>query len=681
MKLTVLSGLTLSCSLMATEFRAPLVLERGPLRYDFDMKAEKWSLNFWNGMYCRNASKAFIKHGTETETFTKLFFNKDNFKIAEIFAHDENGFDVDQLYQFKNSNPIVMETRIAPRAVYQERGVVLGGRFEYPIWNNKGRIGLRAAVPIRTVRIERDDEAECSTLPVQDLVINGDQTYIRGGDVNGIPTGIPLTGIMRYKLSLINRLKYFNSNGALLCALNLRNTNRQNRVTLFDNQYDRADASTSIGSDLPFVVMKGREISNLGDSGDQCDPCFRALTGPPVGAPTAITTGNLNAPLTANSIDNNALVGRGSHAEGAGQLRFGENVAHSATRLKNLPVNGVIDDGVGYAFVTGTNYTNMPLEAGYDDLWLSQIARGDGEGFAGGLAGFGTAANEDLQTFSSNMFIQNLLVGKFQFTDPYCWLRENCGLLMQSNERTGLGDIDLDLFYEHTFNDEWRVEGMLGIRFPTSTENKCNNVFAVALGNRNHFEIKVGGMGVWQPIDWVNVKLDLMYSFALQAHEKVPAAFKGSCVKGFGPCVAADVDWGYFLGRLDFNFFYCKADLSSSFGYELYYKTKDNICYKCSTTKCHCLGQVWSLVDGTPITCNTPDATVQAGNAAFRDYEMQLDNCAAARGTERIAHRVRFETHWRATKCLSLYMGGAYTFAGKNMPQESDIHAGITVYY
>lgn len=669
---------------MATEYRAPLVLERGPLRYDFDIKKETWSLNIWNGVYCRDANKAFTQHGNKTETLSKLFFNKDNFKIAEIFGTDANGFDVDQLYLFKNTNAVVMETRIAPRAVYEEKGVVLGGRFEYPIWNKKGRIGVRASVPFRMVRIERDDEAECTTLPIQDQVVDGDQTFIRGFNGNGIA----LTGVSRYKVSLINRLKYFNTNGEILCGLNLRNSLRANNVTLFDNQYALADVSQSTGIDTPFVVMKGDVPGNASGNGgccskaSSCCPSQRDLTGPPFGGPTGVTTGTatilLPIPTPAGSSSDEANVGMGSQAHMIGQVRFGENIANSATRIKALPADGNIDSGVGYSFQRGTNYANLPLQASYDDLWLSQVARGDATGFS---TGDSLGANQDGQPFALNAFIQNLL-GSNYLTDPYCWLKDSCGIALQSNKRIGVGDIDVDGFYEHTFNDQWRGELMLGVRFPTSTQNKqCQNPFAVSLGNGGHFELKLGAMGVWMPLSWMNIKLDLMYSFVLQKREKLPAAFKGSSIKGFGPCADADVDWGYFLGHLDFNFFYCKADLSTTIGYELYYKTKDSICFKCGTTKCHCLGQVWALADGTPITCNTPSAVVRAGNPSFQDFAMGLDSCAAAQNSERIAHRVRGETHWRATQCLSLYMGGAYTFAGKNIPQESDIYAGLTVYY
>jgi hypothetical protein len=515
-------------------------------------------------------------------------------------------------------------------------------------------------------------------------VVDSDQTFIRGAD----GTGIALTGISRYKVSLINRLKYFSSNGTLLCALNLRNTARNNNVTLFGNEYNLADVSQSTGIDTPFIVMKGSVPGDASGNGgccirvSSCCPNQRDLTGPPFGEPTGVTTGNgaLGNPQPINGLStaDDAKVGRRSGAEMFGQVRFGENIANSATRIKALPADGTIDSSFGYSFQSGTNYANLPLQAGYDDLWLSIVARGDGTGFTPAQS---DPANQDGQQFALNEFIRSLLSGN-SFTDPYCWLKENCGIVLQSNERIGLGDIDVDGFYEHTFNDQWRGELMLGVRFPTSTHNKqCKNPFAVSLGNGGHFELKLGAMGVWMPLSWMNIKLDLLYSFVLQKREKIPASFQGSCIKGFGPCADADVDWGYFLGHLDFNFFYCKADLSTTIGYELYYKTKDSICFKCNTTNCHCLGQVWALSDGTPVTINMPSAQVLAGNPSFQNFALGLDSCAAASNTERVAHRVRFETHWRATQCLSLYMGGAYTFAGKSISQENDIYAGLTVYY
>ena len=114
---------------------------------------------------------------------------------------------------------------------------------------------------------------------------------------------------------------------------------------------------------------------------------------------------------------------------------------------------------------------------------------------------------------------------------------------------------------------------------------EANNYFSSPYkpqtGNGQHFEIKVGALIAWQPLKWMNAKLDAYYAFALESKEKRCAAFKGATIKNFGPRADADVDWGYFVGRLDFTFFHPKTDnIRGVIGYEFYYKTEDHLTFK-----------------------------------------------------------------------------------------------------
>jgi hypothetical protein len=58
---------------------------------------------------------------------------------------------------------------------------------------------------------------------------------------------------------------------------------------------------------------------------------------------------------------------------------------------------------------------------------------------------------------------------------------------------------------------------------------------------------------------------------------------------------------------------------------------------------------------------------------------MELDKTLAEKNTEQIAHRIKFETNWRAHKYFDFFAGGAYTFAGQNIPREMDWHGGMKV--
>ena len=51
--------------------------------------------------------------------------------------------------------------------------IYIGSRFEYPVYQDKGRIGLRATVPFRVVRVERDHHQESVEQACQDILIKG----------------------------------------------------------------------------------------------------------------------------------------------------------------------------------------------------------------------------------------------------------------------------------------------------------------------------------------------------------------------------------------------------------------------------------------------------------------------------------------------------------------------------
>ena len=243
--------------------------------------------------------------------------------------------------------------------------------------------------------------------------------------------------------------------------------------------------------------------------------------------------------------------------------------------------------------------------------------------------------------------------------DPYEWMWNNHNFELETHRKTGLGDIDLDLFYEHMFSDKWIVEVMVGVRLPTgSDDDYTGNPYKVHLGNGEHWEVKLGGMVAWQPIRWLNVKLDSYFSFVIEATEKRCATFTGAKIKNMGPSVDADVDWQYLVARLDFNFFHPKnKDISSVLGYEFYYKTEDDITFKQTTMTS------WA---GTHFDTGAANA-------------FALDHKIAEANTESFGHRVRGEARYQVNPWFEIMVGGAWTFAGKNLSKETDAHGGINV--
>lgn len=638
-------------TVLANEYRAPLVSERGPLRYDLVMKHDKWSIETWTAAHSRVADRGFLEHGTDAKSLPAVIFGKEIFTIGESFQQNNvilnTGF-------FQNQNPYYFLTHLRPVASYTDQGMTMGARFEYPVFENKGRFGVRAAVPFKTVSIERDDQTDCPMDGADDAIVRGDQARLT--QATGATAKV-FSGINRYKLSLLTQLRSIVPGGQVKPALVLRagTVGTPASSGFFNTSYNLSSgANNSIGAtnpqgysqanDIPFVIVQGN------GSNGQYPPRLTAGT-----AVTVDATGN----FAANS--NQTRVAYALSATTAptntGVAPVGSELIALNTDLSNLAGN----TGRGFAFVQDRDYSNIMNQPGFDSLWVTPVYDGNTTQMTQvGAAGV-NFIEQQLQQFSQGTL---------------CSLAEQ-GYIFQTYKSSGLGDLDIDAFYEHTFSDHWRTEVWLGFRLPTGGSNRyCGNPYRIELGNGNHFEVKIGGNVGWQtPVSWLALKADLSYAFVINATEKRAAAFKGSTVNNVGPCTPAEVDWGYLTGHFDFNFYHPKnSKLSTTIGYEIYYKTEDNVSFKNKSVTNHFLGQAWTDVDGVA-------ADASNRGTIWSDYAMELDNKAAERDTERIAHRIRSEMHWHANPYWSLYAGGATTFAGKNIFRESDIHGGIVVRY
>jgi len=239
----------------------------------------------------------------------------------------------------------------------------------------------------------------------------------------------------------------------------------------------------------------------------------------------------------------------------------------------------------------------------------------------------------------------------------------------ESRRNCNLGDIDIDIFYEHCFSDQWIAELMFGVRIPSGTgDNWYKNAYYAPTGNSGHWEIKLGGMVTWMPLDWFNLKLDGYFSFVLESTERRCATFKGAQIKNIGPAVDADVDWQYLVLRLDTNLFHPKTnDLSATIGYEFYYKTRDDVDFK--------VGKMESFLGAKQVNHGTENYP----EWRWDEYEEDLDSSVIERNTEAIGHKIRLEGSYRATDWFELFVGGSYTFAGQHLPRETDAHGGFTI--
>jgi hypothetical protein len=216
---------------------------------------------------------------------------------------------------------------------------------------------------------------------------------------------------------------------------------------------------------------------------------------------------------------------------------------------------------------------------------------------------------------------------------------------------TGAGDTFLD-FYGGKWCDCWYADLLVGFRLPTGTDaDNPKRLYQQTTGNNGHFGLKVGAEGGYQACEWLGIKGDVFWRHNFRATEKRAAAFVGATVRNIGPCVDAQVKWNDLQAHLDVTFFTPRCPNTGwDFGYEFYYRTKDDLCF--------CATQVYDLA-GTLRT---------------------LDPNLAAAESRLLSHKVRGEI-FNQWGCFEVFLGGSYIFAGDNVMKEREWHIGMKAYF
>lgn len=597
----LLASLLVSASASATEMRTPWSATNGPLRYTFEkLHKDKGALNVWSAMHMKEASRAFLKHSTKTKDISALIFNKENFTLNEIFP------DSTVPLNSANYNPYMAVKSLSPRVEYMEYGMTLGMRWDMQL-GQKGRVGLRASVPFRRIEMERQDSGldkleDPSAEFTSKKLITIDRNDL-GADDQGGKVDVVVTA---YRMDLLERLRNANNTAIMVGDVNsFRVLNGQ--IAVPNANTDRAAALVTI-------------------SGNDGKPLYHAL------------------------------MRDGAASSNAGRAASRLNVAQW-TDMANTYANLPVDNTTVNRFIDNVDYSGTLASPGFiaskAKSWLifrRQTTSPDAERFGAGQpgqSGVGGAIARGIDNILSQ-FKEN----------PFTFLAKN-GYTLDSNIRESMGDIDLDVFYEHVFNNQWMGEINAGVRIPTGgDQDQFGGAYKPMAGNGEHWELMLGVLGCYQPLSWMNVKVDGKVSFALEATEHRMATFAGSKIRNMGPRADADVDWASFTGHCDFNFFHPKDNgIRTMLGYEFYYKTEDRVSYKKK--------EMQSWLGGTVADAN--------GNLKT------LDNKLARALSERIAHKVRFETSAQLLKHFEVFVGGGLTFAGMNVQRDRDAHGGFNV--
>lgn len=633
-RVALVVGIGISSTMFATENRTPWIAERGPLRYTFEkLHPEKYNFNSWWVGHYKEAHKAFDKHSVHTKPLSAVIFNKADFKLNEIFPESTVPGDSE------NYNPFFSVTKFSPRVYYTEYGMTFGARWDYKVWK-KGRIGLRGQMPFRTIEMERQDWVDESQDPTNDVKESKYLRIVSKSDGSADKNNIVAVLCNAYNFEFVRNLMD-DKNTSIVQATNTGVTIAGNPIQVADQKKMNEIAVAISGTD---PVTEG--------------PLFHALNYANVDANRVDDYWDAGTPEVAKDA---AYFEPTFRLAGGSKDNTGIAANNALAPFKTDGTGGVSDSSLGFFakadYLTAKTLDSDAFKKAQSDYWLIfrrqlDSGPGDAEKFGAGEANKSGVGADVAHT------IENILL---QYKEnPFHFISEQ-GYDLDTQKLSSIGDIDLDLFYEHTFNDSWIGELFVGVRFPTGGDKDCYGTpYRPQTGNGEHWEVKLGAMLAWQPLNWMNAKLDAYYSFALEATEHRMAAFKGATIKNFGPRADADIDWGYFVGRLDFTFFHPKTDnIRAQVGYEFYYKTEDHLNFKQSKMESW-LGK--KLVNGVLV-----------------DNPKDLDKHVAEANTEAIAHKIRGETSVMINKYMEAYVSASTTFAGQHVMRDRDVQGGFNM--
>jgi hypothetical protein len=325
-----------------------------------------------------------------------------------------------------------------------------------------------------------------------------------------------------------------------------------------------------------------------------------------------------------------------------------------ATSVAGLPILAADGSGVpteGRAVFSMVPGFYVPLStdvAEQQTLWVVPTASSGGTGIP--------ADFDIVQPARAIQSAFNAIVNAAEFS-VIDFLASVTDISFQTQRTSGPGDFLAELYLHRDLCGcwgDWFAEGIVGASFPTAKrDNFPNLLLFVPRGNNGHYEVKIGGFLGWQPFDWLAIKFDGFYNWALSRNENVAASFMGATVKNIGPAIKAKISWEYFVGDLDFTFLIpCICpELGVNVGYQPYVKRKDKIDFVNATTATDLLGNV-----------------------------EPLDPSVLAMRTNEVAHTLKGELFYQACS-WQIWGGFNHAVAGKNAPVQSAWYIGADVYF
>jgi hypothetical protein len=251
--------------------------------------------------------------------------------------------------------------------------------------------------------------------------------------------------------------------------------------------------------------------------------------------------------------------------------------------------------------------------------------------------------------------VRAIIDGDLLISEPATAFFLNNGIDLAGSSRVvGIGDFATEFYFGYGHYNDWFVDGIFGITFPTGKRQKhANQVYYKPTGNNGHVEIKLEFDGGWQPRPWFAFEIRPSFNHAFKRSEKRAAPFAGATIVNVGPEVEVDVSWSYFVLRTDFSFFHPhNPDLGFVLGYELFAKGHDHVSLDCQTTATNFLGQT----------------------------DQPLDVELYKRNTNSLSNKLRGQIFYRMNY-FEIFGGGTQIISGRHMMKETEGNIGLAIYF
>jgi len=531
-----------------------------------------------------------------------LWFGKAEFRGEEVFG---NG----SLIGRPTDNPWLVFSKLRPRFDYNERGVVLGFHAERAVIDTKWRFGFNVSLPIKTIEIERT--VDCCCLEKEDP---------------------DMDNLVAYRTEDLPVWE------ACQASYNTFGPDSEDRRL----DFSRMGVSFSYRLDFlsTLLMPDGSPLVEYGDG--------------------SLTIGRVEIAKANDDISNPVVAWkRPNGRHGVGQM-FAVNLADigDASADPNVPnPDFPVVPGIGNGSLAWDERAKFVDSQDY--RLLGNCRGNQGQLFIVPVYTYLNAEVDPVGYMRDATKIKNivdLILGRLDGGSAIDFFSDH-GICFCKNEHIfGVGDLKGQCFLGYDFTDRSFGELVFELKLPTGKKNtNPRRIYWIPTGNNGHVEGRIGVGGGWRSKRWFGFHADASYSCVFNACEKRAASFVGATVKNIGPCINANVKWGYFLGHADITIFHPKnQNMGMSLGYEIYYKRRDTVCF------CPC------------------DANYEYRDLLGERYP--LDARILEKNTDLLTHKIRGQFYHR-WNYFELYAGASRVVAGWNGMRETEANLGCTVYF